>query len=308
MTQVGLSHNAVARILVATDFSHAAGRAYAYALKLAWALGAEVDIVYVVRGLPALASKPATTSRSYVDHEKNRALAELGKMLRHAAEFGVKAQHRLLVGVPDASILEWVGDRGAGLIAMGTHGRTGWDRLQFGSTAESIVRQAPCPVLTVHAAVAGDLPMSVALRRLKLAHILVATDFAPDAQAALRFSASLAASVRCSVRLVHAYGEASVPIPAQRDRSATPVRHRSTLKLEKALAHLRESGLSADAVYRPGFAPDVILKAAQECSADLIVMGTRRSSALRRLVLGSVANAVIRRAGCPVLTVKHRRV
>lgn len=65
-----------------------------------------------------------------------------------AAE-GVSAQVRLEVGVPWEAIVCVAGDEGAEMIVMGTHGRTGLDRLLLGSVAERVVRRAPCPVLTV---------------------------------------------------------------------------------------------------------------------------------------------------------------
>lgn len=222
-------------------------------------------------------------------------------MLRVAEEAGVKARHSLIIGVPDQSILEAAQESRADILAMGTHGRTGWDRLQFGSTAESVVRQATCPVLTVHAAVVGDPPMTP--RRLKLTRILVATDFSADAQAALRYAAILATYLRAYMLLVHAEGEAWVSSCERGAVLHAPSQPHSN-ELQDAISFVKNLGIAAEGVCTPGPAVDAILKKAQTFMADLIVMGTRRTTPLRRLMLGSVANTVIRRAGCPVLVAK----
>jgi nucleotide-binding universal stress UspA family protein len=226
-------------------------------------------------------------------------------MVRLGQDAGVSVEHRLVAGIPDLSILDMAQESGAGMIVMGTHGRTGWDRLQFGSTAASIVQKASCPVLTVHAAIVGDLPMTP--RRLRLARLLVATDFQADAQAALRAAVDLAEALGGTILLVHASDDGSRPASEETTATAAPSRASAKQQLEQALAELKERGLGADAILTPGHATEVVLKEAEHRAADIIVMGTRRSTAFRRLALGSVADSVIRRAGCPVLVVKARQ-
>ena len=102
-------------------------------------------------------------------------------MARIAQDAGVSVEHRLIVGIPEDAILKTAEESGAAFIAMGTHGRTGWDRLQLGSNTEAMLRKAPCPVLTVHDATAADVPLNP--RRVKLKRILVAMDFSAVRQA-----------------------------------------------------------------------------------------------------------------------------
>jgi nucleotide-binding universal stress UspA family protein len=87
--------------------------------------------------------------------------------LRHltddARTRGVRAEHSLVAGTPFVEIGKVAADRKADLIVMGTHGRTGLAHAVLGSTAERVVRFAPCPVLTVKAAAppqAHDAPAS----------------------------------------------------------------------------------------------------------------------------------------------------
>src|SRR5688500_3089720 len=123
-------------------------------------------------------------------------------MVRLGQDAGVSVERRLVAGIPDLSIVDMAQESGAGMIVMGTHGRTGWDRLQFGRTAASIVQRASCPVLTVHAASVGDLPR--APRRLRLVRLLVATDSRAAAQAPLRAALDLAEPPGGAILLAHA--------------------------------------------------------------------------------------------------------
>ena len=68
---------------------------------------------------------------------------------------------RVLTGDPATTIVSQVGETGADLIVMGTHGRTGLQRLLFGSVTEAVIRQAPVPVIAVHQSTPADAPMQV---------------------------------------------------------------------------------------------------------------------------------------------------
>ncbi|WP_447980037.1 universal stress protein [Candidatus Nitrospira bockiana] len=293
----------MSRILLATDFSAPARRAYTYALRMAQVFATDVTILHVLKAPPGFDAATSGTTSSRLDDENTHALVELGRMLRVADEHAVKAEHRVIVGAPDQAILQIAEEIGAGMISMGTHGRTGYDRLQFGSTAASIVRQARCPVLTVHAGIVGDLPMTV--RRLRLANILVAIDVDADSHAAaLRCASALATRVQARMRLVHAADDVTVSSPAREavhQHASVPY---VPPELRAAVSVVKDMGIGAEAVCAPGRPVDVILKEAASFMADLLVMGTRRTTALGRLALGSVADSVIRRAGCPVLVVK----
>lgn len=159
-------------------------------------------------------------------------------------------------------------------------------------------------MLTVHGVLAGDTRPSplVNLRRL-----LVATDFSSGAQAAVAFAAGLAKQVGAQILVVHAHS----PLDEPADRSAIarqigdkPVRTTQRLALERVVSSIKAEGIVADSLGVTGLPVPVILGQAERWAADLIVMGTRGRRGLSRLALGSVADTVIRRAGCPVLVAK----
>jgi nucleotide-binding universal stress UspA family protein len=273
-------------IVMPTDFQPAARRAFMLGLKLAAALDARLQIVHVIKTLSDPAG--AVIGSAYLKSRKTSALLELGRLTRVAREAGVQAEPLLFYGVPPACILDAVKQARAKMIVMGTEGRTGWDRLRLGSTAQAIVREAPCPVLTVHGGLAGDMARRPA--RVRIGRLLVATDFSGYAEAALHVACELAARVNARLCLVHATGTAAAPESGQR-------------RLLRLVNDLRQQGLEAEGRCIPGDPVETILAQATVWQPDLIAVGTHGRRGLNRVLLGSVAEALLGRAGCPVLTV-----
>jgi nucleotide-binding universal stress UspA family protein len=232
---------------------------------------------------------------------KTKALLELGRVVRLANENGLMADHRLLIGIPEDSILEVAHSADIALIAMGTHGKTGWDRLRLGSVAESVLRQAPCPVLAVHAAVTSH--PSVNPSRLSLSHLLVATDFSASSKAALSAAVVLAKRLNGQVVLVHV-AKPSGSLQSGRLHVDELWRKRYARQFQRIVSASRADEAITDKVVLTGNPVEVILNQANRRKADLIVVGTHGRRGMSRLMLGSVAEAVVRRAACPVLVMK----
>lgn len=144
-------------ILVATDFSPTSEHALEYARALAVSFGGKLHLLHVVPD-PVLASAwseayaydlTALGERLRLDAE--RQLAEKAQTIRTVA-----VTTEVLVGRPAAIITLTAAERGADLIVMGTHGRSGVTHLFMGSVAERVVRSAPCPVLTVGERASGN--------------------------------------------------------------------------------------------------------------------------------------------------------
>jgi nucleotide-binding universal stress UspA family protein len=289
-------------ILVATDFSKPAKLVIPYALKLALVLNLRLIILHVVKAPPGFEQWSPGARRS-LHSLKTKALLELGKIVRLANENGIMADHRLLVGVPEDSILEVAHHSDVALVAMGTHGKTGWNRLRLGSVAESTLRQAPCPVLTVRASSAAHIPVNP--YRLNVSRLLVATDFSASSKAALRAAAVLAKRLTARAVLVHAaepsdsFQSESLPVD---ERS----RRRYAGRLQKMISTSRADKIITDKVVISGNPVEVILDQAKHRKTDLLIVGTHGRRGMKRLMLGSVAEAVVRRAACPVFIVKAR--
>ena len=134
-------------ILHPSDFSSRAARAFELACALAEACKARVIVLHVVQ--PPLSHLGGTTALPASPEEYG--LEEARRQLRQvqAPHSTVEIVHRLETGDPATLILEGARTSACDLIVMGTHGRGGLDRLLMGSVAESVVRKAPCPVLTI---------------------------------------------------------------------------------------------------------------------------------------------------------------
>lgn len=162
--------------------------------------------------------------------------------------------------------------------------------MRLGSTAETVVREATCPVLAVHGGLAGDVPHHHT--RVKVERLLLATDFSSCAEEARLALCVLAQGTICSIRVVHATAD-------------EPTMKQGTRRMNGLLEDLRRNHQEAEGLCLPGEPVETILSQAAGWEADLISVGTQGRRGLSRLVLGSVAQGVLRRAGCPVLVVKH---
>lgn len=141
----------IKKILFAADFSEGSSNSLPYAVDLAKRYGAKLYLVHVIYDI-------AKTSGSYVPHVsldelykemETNAKAELEKVYIEEMKACKDVEHVVLKGTPYEEISRFAEENKIDLIVIGTHGRKGLDRMLFGSTAEQVVRHAPCPVLTV---------------------------------------------------------------------------------------------------------------------------------------------------------------
>ncbi len=274
-------------LLLPTDFQQPARRAFKYGLALARLLQTRLKLLHVIK-LPSDDEGLPPDTR-YARMMRTSALLELGRLARLAREAGVEAEPVVDFGVPDECILRRLRQERAKLLVMGTEGRTGWDRLRLGSTAQMLVRRADCPVLAVHGGVAGDAVRQTA--RVKLSRIVLGTDFSSCARQAQRVVSRLAQLTDARVLVVHAH---SMEDDMQHGRR----------RLDRLIQALRDRGVQAEGICRVGHPVETIVEEAGRWEADIVVVGTQGRRGLSRLLLGSVAEGVLRRAGCPVLVVR----
>jgi nucleotide-binding universal stress UspA family protein len=144
------------RILVPTDFSEFADAALDYAKTLAATFGASLHLLHVFED--PYATPGAFAGDPYLafpDDLREAVVAEARRQFEarmtsdEQARFAATTE--VLMGPTARTIVDYADARQADLIVIGTHGRTGLAHLLIGSTAERVVRTAPCPVLTVHA-------------------------------------------------------------------------------------------------------------------------------------------------------------
>jgi nucleotide-binding universal stress UspA family protein len=138
--------------------------------------------------------------------------------------------------------------------------------------------------------------------------ILIPIDFSEHASAALGQAVDLARAFEATLHLLHVYQrpvELLSPYEAPLPPSfSEEVREGARRRLDEQLAEVRGAGLPSEAHLVEGIPSEAIVAKARELSADLIVIGTRGLTGLKHVLLGSVAERVIRTAPCPVLAVK----
>lgn len=141
----------IRRILFATDFSEGSSHALPYAADIARQYDAKLYLVHVIYDVAKSAGwyvPHVSIDEIYRDMEKS-ARAELEKSFVDEMRGLRDVEHVVLKGIPYEEISKFAVEKKIDLVVLGTHGRRGIDRMLFGSTAEQVVRNAPCPVLSV---------------------------------------------------------------------------------------------------------------------------------------------------------------
>ena len=304
-------------ILFATDGSSGSATAEAYACGLAQSWGTSLIVMSVLEFPPGMDPDYAV-NRLYLDELMKDVTTKLTDLKARAVALGIPVQSYVATGIPSEEVLTAAQTEGTELIVVGTRGKTGLEHILLGSTAERIIRRAPCPVLTVpmdtqraEGSSNTEKPSPTPKR------ILVPVDFSDCSLDAFEYAALIAQRSKASLKLLHvlepvSYGlDFTLPHWAQRESSKTAV----TERLSDLTSALTSAGLASDFLISGGLPADSILDAARAQSVDVIVMGTHGRRGLSHVLFGSVAESVVRRSSCPVLTVRsptlppgHRRV
>jgi nucleotide-binding universal stress UspA family protein len=282
----------VRRVLFPTDFSDSAEQAYVHAVHLAASYGAELHAVHV-------ADDDAREQRSLIPGslEDPAAQLELPSELRHGPlEAGKVIPREVKADSPAEGILEYARQHDIDVIVMGTLGRKGMERVLIGSVAEQVVREAPCPVLTVRAS-AG----------MQVRRVLVPVDFSEHSKEAIPIAVALAERYGAEIEFFSVIDEDELPAswaPVLGPVHVAPEEVEARIrKLMDDLVKEYRNGVAVTGSVRVGDPAEDILDYAAD-RADLIVMATHGRTGLQRMLLGSVAEKVIRKAECPVFTVR----
>ena len=295
------------RILFATDFSADARRAQEYAIHLAGAWDAELEILHVIEmphELRADMESFATVGRS-----RTAAARQLEEVRDDLARRGIPARVRLLLGNAGEHIHQAAREKDMDLIVVGAQGRHNLLYGLIGTTAEQLVHEGPCPVLAVPGVRKEAVESLLADRPAVIQRILAPVDFSAPSLDAVEYGVHLAQGVGAAVTLVHVLEPAGYDLDCglgviEDESSKRDYWNRQLMELRDVVTAF---GLPTEVEICGGLPSDAILACALRRHTDVIVMGThgRRGRSSERC--GSVAEAVLRRATCPVLTVNRAR-
>jgi nucleotide-binding universal stress UspA family protein len=306
----------IKRILLATDFSRWARRAEDYACALACSWRASLTVLSVAEFPPGL--NPAySVNQQYLADLLKQASSHLVDLKGRAERRGIAVTTRVATGLPSEEVITVARAEDSDLLVVGTRGKTGLAHVLLGSTAERVVRGAPCPVLTVRMETADTEDEGVLSRPVTLERILVPVDFSDCSLEALEYATVVAQQAKASLMLLHVLEPVSygLDFTLSHIRTGEEVRESWTKRLEELATSHQHPHVPVESRLRGGLPADSILDSAQTLPCDLIVMGTHGRRGLSHTLSGSVAEAVLRKARCPVLTVRsskfgpgHRRV
>lgn len=292
-------------VLCPLDFSETSLRATTYAKAFAHWHGATLTLLHVVPTLDT-AIEPAVgmdeAERILMATSRDAVLAEL----RRLPGPPVQDDRTSLVadsGVVHTTILRHAATLPADLLVMGTHGRSGFSRLFLGSVTERVVRNAPCPVLTVPPAPGTGTALPVVFK-----NILCGVDFSPASIAALQWALELGRQSGGRVTVLHAIEFLHEPEPSPFLDLDLAKYHRQAIKRAGEWLHARLSGepqtwCAIDEVVVVGRGAQQLLSRSADGGADLIVMGAQGAGGIELMLSGSTSQPVLRGATCPVLSV-----
>jgi nucleotide-binding universal stress UspA family protein len=295
------------RILCPLDFSEFSRHALDRAAAIAKAHGAAITALHVapipVPVAPMPLEMPIAVPAPLTAVQLDRARRELADFARLDPALAVPVDCEVVEApVVHDEIVAQAARLRADLIVMGTHGRSGFQRLFLGSVAEKVLRLALPPVLTVGAPADG--------RSEPFSRILCGIDFSDCSLAALDYALGITGGANAKVTVVNVIEWTPVgydpligpPTDFAGYRMSAETRARE--RLHRAVAHRHAPGVEINKIVTSGKPHHELLRLAKEEEADLIVLGIHGRNPIDRLVFGSTAEPVVRHATCPVLTVR----
>jgi nucleotide-binding universal stress UspA family protein len=294
------------RLLCPVDLSDVSRHALEHAVALGKWCGAQITVLHVyhipippvpLAGPAGVPLQPAVDPRQLEDNVRRFCEPVVGA--------GVPLEIVIAEGAPARQIMRHAEEMPADLLAMGTHGHGGFERLFLGSVTEKVIRSVRCPVLTVPPPAGPPVP-----GRTLFKTILCPLDFSDSSLRAAEYALSLAKEADAQLILLHVIDSFLEERLESADVQSDSGAYRRVLE-ERVMARLR-AVVPADA--RTWCKPDErivygkphreILRVASEVGANAIFMGVHGRSVVDRMLFGSTTHHVIRQAPCPVLTLR----
>lgn len=272
---------ALRRMLAATDGSPRAEEAARQAVRLAGALGASLEFLFVV-----------DTGHPHVSDVEAEGEAALARVARLAAAAGVQAPTRMVAGPPATTLVEESVEHGIDLLCVGPDAGILGGAIRIGQVAAHVVREAPCSVLMGREAGPG-FPVRIAC----------GVDGSAGSVETATLAAQVAAATGAELRLLHV-----VPVFRGDNTEWTlDPEEPSPPELEPSVHAAVGLGVVPVREMAMGRPESAIVATASRDGTDLVVVGHRGVSGVRRVLLGSVSEHVTTHAPCSVLVARPHR-
>ncbi len=299
----------IQNIVVPIDFSKMSVQAIQIAKRLARRFGASIHLAHVRHfncAADFVAPAPPIVPFSFMPYEQNGEQAALKELKKVADECGVSsASCNVLTGAPPFDeICPLAQTIPADLVVMPTHGRTGLKHVFLGSTAERIVQHSSCPVLVTR----GNALQANNGSRFRIKTILVPVDFSNCSREGLEYAIGFASEFGAKIILVHATylgyvysseGTTIYDIPGLQKAA----RKTAERKMRELVRSVKFGAVKFKTVFTDGSPVIDICAFAKDHNVDLIITSTHGWTGFTHVLIGSVAERVVRHAPCSVLVV-----
>jgi nucleotide-binding universal stress UspA family protein len=295
------------RILIPLDGSKTAEKVLPYARFVVGALKLPIELLAVV-DIAEMATHISAERARYLSTMVEDSVRSSEQYLRGiAGTFPSGTKCTVEKGKAEQVIIETAAADKGTLVTMATHGRSGINRWLLGSVAEKVLRGGTNPMLLVRATEEGKTEGAATLKS-----IVVPLDGSELAEGVLPTVAELAKTLKLAVVLLRAY---NIPYNAYAggegyyavnyEELLTAMKDEAVDYLEKKTEAVKKLGIpDVSYVAKEGFAADEIISLAHKSPDNLIAMGTHGRSGVKRWMLGSVAETVVRHSADPVLVLR----
>ncbi|KKK66103.1 hypothetical protein LCGC14_2967460 [marine sediment metagenome] len=293
------------RILVATDFSECSRVALDICISASKCMKTKLYILHTIEKFPhdyrhLLSSTTHSNMKQKLEEEAvNKIKAILPEELLGSEDI----VPIIRFGKPFLEVIQVAKEKDVDIIAIGTHGRAGVDRIILGSVAERVVRKAHCPVMVVRSR-----------KYIGFKRIIVPIDFSDCSRIALEYAAATARAHRSKLTILHVYEESFIEPyvrAANTEEEAQEIirgiEQVNEGKYDEFLKKIDLGGVEYDKLLRKGIPSNEIVETAREQQAQLIVVGTHGRSGIKHMLIGSDAEEVVRNAPCDIVVVKPEK-
>ncbi len=299
----------ITRVLCPIDFSEFSRRALDHAAAVARWYEAPLTVLYVFANLPAVSLLPVELAdgdrKGLTADDRERLMTAIRHFVGHlppdvvldlSVRDGANIQSEILC---QADLLK------SDLLVIGSHGRSGFERLILGSVTEKVMRKAPCPVMVVP----RSAPDRAVDEPVRFHRILCPVDFSASSIGALTYAIDLAEEADAQLTVLHAIEvppelrEHHIAADFNVDEVRAAAEATCLQRLRQLIPGQARTYCTVESVVVEGSAGREILRQAAQRKSDLIVMGVRGRGAVDLMVFGSNTQHVVRSATCPVLSV-----